>query len=247
MIPILVINLVFTLTVPGISIPGHLGGLVVGAAMALVLAYAPRGRRTLVQVAGGAIILAGAARAGALPDRPAAQLTGRAARSAAATSSGVAPRSYRPNRCSELPASISRVSLVSPSRGRRSTAIGLDRRPGQQPPAREAVDDGEPRRVDRQPDRRDQVTYRPAGHARRRPGRPTPGGPGRRRRRAARARRAGRRRPVSPPAGSTALATVVPGGLVHPPSMPAVLGYRLGGRTASIGRRRIGAAQVTGE
>ncbi|SCE87942.1 Membrane associated serine protease, rhomboid family [Micromonospora coriariae] len=56
-IPILVINLVFTLTVPGISIPGHLGGLVVGGAMALVLAYAPRGRRTLVQVAGGAIIL----------------------------------------------------------------------------------------------------------------------------------------------------------------------------------------------
>ncbi|PWR09988.1 rhomboid family intramembrane serine protease [Micromonospora acroterricola] len=56
-IPILVINLVFTLTVPGISIPGHLGGLVVGGAMALVLAYAPRGRRTLVQAAGGAIIL----------------------------------------------------------------------------------------------------------------------------------------------------------------------------------------------
>ncbi|MET8123405.1 rhomboid family intramembrane serine protease [Micromonospora sp. NPDC005189] len=56
-IPILVINLVFTLAVPGISIPGHLGGLVVGGAMALVLAYAPRSRRTLVQVAGGAIIL----------------------------------------------------------------------------------------------------------------------------------------------------------------------------------------------
>lgn len=56
-IPILVINLVFTLAVPGISIPGHLGGLVVGALMALVLAYAPRSRRTLVQVAGGALIL----------------------------------------------------------------------------------------------------------------------------------------------------------------------------------------------
>ncbi|MCG5440518.1 rhomboid family intramembrane serine protease [Micromonospora foliorum] len=56
-IPILVINLVFTLAVPGISIPGHLGGLVVGALMALVLAYAPRSRRTLVQVGGGAIIL----------------------------------------------------------------------------------------------------------------------------------------------------------------------------------------------
>ncbi|MEV4821493.1 rhomboid family intramembrane serine protease [Micromonospora sp. NPDC049274] len=56
-IPILVINLVFTLTVPGISIPGHLGGLVVGAAMSLVLAYAPRGRRTLVQAVGAVIIL----------------------------------------------------------------------------------------------------------------------------------------------------------------------------------------------
>ncbi|MFC4018627.1 rhomboid family intramembrane serine protease [Micromonospora sp. GCM10011542] len=56
-LPILVINLVFTLTVPGISIPGHLGGLVVGGAMALVLAYAPRGRRTLVQFGGGAVIL----------------------------------------------------------------------------------------------------------------------------------------------------------------------------------------------
>ncbi|MDG4835761.1 rhomboid family intramembrane serine protease [Micromonospora sp. WMMD967] len=56
-IPILVINLVFTLTVPGISIPGHLGGLVVGALMALVLAYAPRGRRTLVQAVGGGLIL----------------------------------------------------------------------------------------------------------------------------------------------------------------------------------------------
>ncbi|NJP30444.1 rhomboid family intramembrane serine protease [Micromonospora thermarum] len=57
-IPILVINLVFTLTVPGISIPGHLGGLAVGGLMALVLAYAPRSRRTLVQGAGGAVIVA---------------------------------------------------------------------------------------------------------------------------------------------------------------------------------------------
>ncbi|MBM0228530.1 MULTISPECIES: rhomboid family intramembrane serine protease [Micromonospora] len=56
-LPILVINLVFTFTVPGISIAGHLGGLVTGALMALVLAYAPRMRRTVFQVAGGAIIL----------------------------------------------------------------------------------------------------------------------------------------------------------------------------------------------
>lgn len=56
-IPILVINLIFTFTVPGISIPGHLGGLVVGALLALVFAYAPRSRRTLVQFAGGAVIV----------------------------------------------------------------------------------------------------------------------------------------------------------------------------------------------
>ncbi|WP_431973812.1 rhomboid family intramembrane serine protease [Micromonospora haikouensis] len=56
-LPVLVINLVFTLTVPGISIPGHLGGLVTGGAMALVLAYAPRSRRTLFQVAGATVLL----------------------------------------------------------------------------------------------------------------------------------------------------------------------------------------------
>ncbi len=56
-LPILVINLIFTFTVPHISIAGHLGGLVFGALMALALAYAPRSNRTLVQVAGGALIL----------------------------------------------------------------------------------------------------------------------------------------------------------------------------------------------
>ncbi|WP_091616177.1 rhomboid family intramembrane serine protease [Micromonospora mirobrigensis] len=56
-VPILVVNLIFTFTVPGISIAGHLGGLVVGALMGLVLAYAPRSRRTLFQAAGSAIIL----------------------------------------------------------------------------------------------------------------------------------------------------------------------------------------------
>lgn len=55
-VPILVINLIFTFTVPGISIAGHLGGLVTGALMALVLAYAPRMRRTLFQAAGGGIL-----------------------------------------------------------------------------------------------------------------------------------------------------------------------------------------------
>ncbi|MFU8876143.1 rhomboid family intramembrane serine protease [Micromonospora sp. SL4-19] len=56
-VPILVINLIFTFTVPHISIAGHLGGLFTGALMALVLAYAPRMRRTAFQAAGGAILL----------------------------------------------------------------------------------------------------------------------------------------------------------------------------------------------
>jgi membrane associated rhomboid family serine protease len=56
-VPILAINLVFTFAVPGISIAGHLGGLVAGAVMALVLAYAPRSRRSLFQSAGGAVLL----------------------------------------------------------------------------------------------------------------------------------------------------------------------------------------------
>ena len=51
------INLIFTFTVPGISIPGHVGGLVVGALMALVLAYAPRMRRSVFQAAGTAVIV----------------------------------------------------------------------------------------------------------------------------------------------------------------------------------------------
>ncbi|MEV0427606.1 rhomboid family intramembrane serine protease [Micromonospora sp. NPDC050495] len=56
-VPILVINLIFTFTVPGISVAGHLGGLVAGALMALVLAYAPRMRRSLFQAAGGAVLV----------------------------------------------------------------------------------------------------------------------------------------------------------------------------------------------
>ncbi|MGB2572178.1 rhomboid family intramembrane serine protease [Micromonospora citrea] len=56
-VPILVINLIFTFTVPGISIPGHVGGLVTGAAMGWVLAYAPRMRRSVFQSVGTAIIL----------------------------------------------------------------------------------------------------------------------------------------------------------------------------------------------
>lgn len=55
---VLVVNLVLTFTISNISIAGHLGGLVTGAMVAAVLAYAPRARRTLVQAAGaGAVLL----------------------------------------------------------------------------------------------------------------------------------------------------------------------------------------------
>lgn len=58
-LPILVINLIFTFTVPGLSIAGHLGGLAVGAAMAVIMAYAPRTHRTVVQAAGTVVVLVG--------------------------------------------------------------------------------------------------------------------------------------------------------------------------------------------
>jgi membrane associated rhomboid family serine protease len=57
-VPVIVINVVFTLVAPNVSIAGHLGGLAVGAIVAAVLAYAPRERRSLVQGIGcGAILV----------------------------------------------------------------------------------------------------------------------------------------------------------------------------------------------
>jgi membrane associated rhomboid family serine protease len=50
-LPVLIINLVFTFSVPGISIAGHLGGLVTGGLVAAGLAYAPKDVRTPVQIA----------------------------------------------------------------------------------------------------------------------------------------------------------------------------------------------------
>lgn len=56
---LIVVNLIFTFLVPGISIVGHIGGLVTGAVAGLGLAYAPRGQRTLVQgvVLGGLLLI----------------------------------------------------------------------------------------------------------------------------------------------------------------------------------------------
>jgi membrane associated rhomboid family serine protease len=56
LLPMLVINLIFTFSVPNISVAGHLGGLVIGGIAAAVLAYAPPARRSLVQVIGCAAI-----------------------------------------------------------------------------------------------------------------------------------------------------------------------------------------------
>jgi len=56
-VALLVINLVITFTVPGVSWAGHIGGLVTGGLVAAILAYAPRTNRTLIQVGGCAIVL----------------------------------------------------------------------------------------------------------------------------------------------------------------------------------------------
>jgi membrane associated rhomboid family serine protease len=50
-IPVLVINLVITFSVPAISWQGHIGGMISGGILAAGLAYAPRRNRTPVQVA----------------------------------------------------------------------------------------------------------------------------------------------------------------------------------------------------
>jgi membrane associated rhomboid family serine protease len=50
-VAIIVLNLVITQVVPGISMAGHVGGLVVGGLAAAALVFAPPRRRTLVQIA----------------------------------------------------------------------------------------------------------------------------------------------------------------------------------------------------
>lgn len=54
---LIVINLVITFVVPSISWQGHIGGLLTGAAIAAVFAYAPRANRALLQVGFSAALL----------------------------------------------------------------------------------------------------------------------------------------------------------------------------------------------
>ncbi len=57
-VALIVINLVITQVVPGISVAGHVGGLVVGGLAAAALVFAPPRRRTLVQTAALVLITA---------------------------------------------------------------------------------------------------------------------------------------------------------------------------------------------
>jgi membrane associated rhomboid family serine protease len=50
-VPVLVINLIITISVPGISIAGHIGGLITGAVIGYGISRAPQARRTQVQTA----------------------------------------------------------------------------------------------------------------------------------------------------------------------------------------------------
>jgi membrane associated rhomboid family serine protease len=56
-LPIIVINVIFTFTIANISVAGHLGGLAVGAIVAAILAYAPPDRRALMQGVGCTAVL----------------------------------------------------------------------------------------------------------------------------------------------------------------------------------------------
>jgi membrane associated rhomboid family serine protease len=48
-IPVIILNFVFTFSIPGISIAGHLGGFVTGAIVGAGIAYAPQRNRTAIQ------------------------------------------------------------------------------------------------------------------------------------------------------------------------------------------------------
>ena len=54
---LIVVNLVITFTVPGVSWQGHVGGLLTGAAVAFVYGYAPRAHRNMIQVGASVAML----------------------------------------------------------------------------------------------------------------------------------------------------------------------------------------------
>lgn len=54
---VIAINVVISVVVPGISLLGHLGGLVVGVVVTAALVYVPRGRRVPLQVAAVVAVL----------------------------------------------------------------------------------------------------------------------------------------------------------------------------------------------
>jgi membrane associated rhomboid family serine protease len=56
-LPVIVINVIFTFAVANISWQGHIGGLVVGAVVAAILAYAPSRNRNVIQGVGCALVL----------------------------------------------------------------------------------------------------------------------------------------------------------------------------------------------
>jgi membrane associated rhomboid family serine protease len=62
-ITVLVINVIFSFSVKGISLAAHLGGLVVGGLIAIVLAYPPRETRNKILAAAvvGLVLILGAA------------------------------------------------------------------------------------------------------------------------------------------------------------------------------------------
>ncbi|MFI5495561.1 rhomboid family intramembrane serine protease [Actinoplanes sp. NPDC051859] len=57
-LPVIVINVIFTFVISNISKAGHLGGLLVGGLVGAILAYAPREKRNLVQGGGIAVVFA---------------------------------------------------------------------------------------------------------------------------------------------------------------------------------------------
>lgn len=52
LVGLIVVNLVITFTIPGVSWQGHIGGLVTGAAVGAAYVYAPPAQRNLVQIGG---------------------------------------------------------------------------------------------------------------------------------------------------------------------------------------------------